>query len=150
MSLEERRFWSEMLENEPLEVLRMGYQRVRKEPAQFLFLLKSLKSYFLEHVFKESGEFLLPEKPVLPLDLLLIILALEEELDLEIWLPAAQYGGYQIIDIDYENGYKFGDRKGKNFPVSAFAVGQLEHRKIELPDSVPVSIPVPYRDPHDR
>ena len=150
VSTDEARFWSEMFELDPLEVLNQGWRRIEQEPAQFSFLLEPMKSYFLAHVFERSGEFLLDEDPALPATLLMIILALEKDLDLEIWLPAAQYGGYHMIDIDYEHGYKFGDRKGKNFSVSAFAVGQLEHRKIELPDSVPVSIPVPYRDPHDR
>ena len=141
VSTEEVRFWKEMFESDPLEVLKRGWKRIEREPAQFSFLLEPLKGYFLAHVFERSGEFLLDEEPVLPVTLLMIILALEEAFDLEVWLPAAQYGGYQMIDIDYENGYKFGNRRGKNFPVSEFAVGQLEHRKIELPTLVPVSIP---------
>ena len=150
VSGEEERFWLAMLESEPLEVFSRGWNRVDRESLKFSFLWGPIKSYFLAHVSERSGEFLVGEKPVLPVDLLMIILALDEGFDLEIWLPAAQYGGYQMVDIDYENGYKLGNRKGKNFPVSEFAVSCLEHRGIELPDSVPVSIPVPYRDPRDR
>ena len=150
LGAEEKRFWESMFEDEPLEVMVRGWDRINRDPAQFSFLLEPMKSYFFAHVFERSGEFLLGEDPVLPVSLLMILAALEEVFDVKAWRAAAQYGGYYIIDIDYENGYKVGSGRGKNFPVSEFAVGQLKYRKIELPDSVPVSIPVPYRDPRDR
>lgn len=150
VSAAEECLWSEMLEKKPLEVFSRGATRIEREASRFLFLREPVRSYFFEHISAQTEEFLLDAKPVLPVGLLRILLALEEKFDLEIWRPAAQYGGYQIIDIDYQNGYKVGEGKGKHFPVSEFAVAQFHKRNLKLPRSIPNSIPIPYRDPRDR
>ena len=147
---EEAHFWTSMFNEDPLLVLKRGLSRVEREPDQFSFLLPLLREYFFAHVHEPSGEFLLGPEPVLPPDLLQMILVLDEDFDLEIWKPAACYGGYQIIDTDYQNGYKCGSGTGKNFPVSEYAAYQLKEHGIEVPSSIPESIPVPYRDPRDR
>ena len=150
VSEEESRFWLDMLEHEPLEVFRRGSMAAVKQPARFQFLLAPLKDYFFEHIHRKKGEFLLDDKPALPYELLRMILNIEGVLDPDVFMPAAMYGGYNVIVIDYRNGYRVGDRTGKNFPVSSFAVSQLEQHGFEIPDSVPDSIPIPYRDPRDR
>lgn len=147
---EEARFWLFMLEREPYDVFSGGAERVVKDSEEFAFLLAPLRTYFFKHVSEHSEEFLLDGEPVLPINLLRMLIALEPAFDEETWMAAARYRGYRIIEIDYRNGFKFGNRTAKNFPVSAFALSHIREQGIQLPSDVPVSVEEPYRDPRDR
>ncbi|GHC45291.1 hypothetical protein [Roseibacillus persicicus] len=146
----ERRFWLMMLDRDPLHVFAGGAPRVTKDAAAFTFLLAPLKNYFYREISQHSEEFLLDKEPALSLNLLRMLLALEQGFNEDLWFKAARHRGYRIIEIDYKNGFKYGDRTAKNFPVSEFAVSLLKANNMEPPNDVPPSVPEPYRDPRDR
>lgn len=147
---DEVQFWLAMLEKEPLHFFTGGAQRVVREPSEFEFLLSPLRQYFFARVSECSEEFLLGEECALPLSLLRMFDALEEGFDEELWVAAARYRGYRMIEIDYQNGFKCGERTAQNFPVSEFALSRLIGQGVKPPSDVPVSVPEPYRDPRDR
>lgn len=150
VSEEEARFWLILLAREPLRVFAGGAERVVGGSQEFAFFLEPLRKYFFKQISQHAEEFLLEEEPALPVNLLRMLLALEPVFDEEVWLAAACYRGFRIIDVDYRNGFKCGSRTAKNFPVSEFAVAQLEGQGREIPSDAPVSVPEPYRYPRDR
>lgn len=150
ISEDESRFWLEVLADEPQLFFRRTWSRIVEEPESFAFLLSPLKKYFFANLGDQTDDFLWSEEDGLPTQLLTMLLILDPVFDEKVWTAAARYRGYRIVEIDCRNGFKFGERTAKNFPISEIGVSRLIQAGVALPADVPDSVPEPYRDPRDR